>query len=173
MKYIRPDLGKYLAPSRHCRVGNTVHILHTAHRFTSFINFDICSCGSDQCGAAPGVRSNDKVHTFRRTPLDSYEVATSHLLLSRLWSRRCKRSIHSAATPMLHAVIPKTLRFALHAARPTFVPRYTTNNFLDRTTRLVVQAKRGSEAMPKGIKKENLPSKICLTCKRPFTWRKV
>ncbi|MEW5300536.1 MAG: hypothetical protein WDW38_009237 [Sanguina aurantia] len=27
--------------------------------------------------------------------------------------------------------------------------------------------------MPKGIKKENLPSKICLTCQRPFTWRKV
>ena len=22
------------------------------------------------------------------------------------------------------------------------------------------------------IKKENLPSKICITCKRPFTWRK-
>ncbi|MES2649183.1 MAG: DUF2256 domain-containing protein [Bacteroidota bacterium] len=27
--------------------------------------------------------------------------------------------------------------------------------------------------MPKNVKKENLPSKICLTCGRPFTWRKV
>ena len=24
----------------------------------------------------------------------------------------------------------------------------------------------------KGIKKENLPEKICLTCDRPFKWRK-
>ncbi|KAG7356217.1 zinc finger type ZPR1 domain containing protein [Nitzschia inconspicua] len=26
--------------------------------------------------------------------------------------------------------------------------------------------------MPRGVKKENLPSKICVTCGRPFTWRK-
>ncbi|MDY0904995.1 DUF2256 domain-containing protein [Pedobacter sp. CFBP9032] len=24
----------------------------------------------------------------------------------------------------------------------------------------------------KGVKKENLPSKVCPVCKRPFTWRK-
>jgi hypothetical protein len=24
----------------------------------------------------------------------------------------------------------------------------------------------------KGIKKENLPQKICVVCQRPFTWRK-
>lgn len=26
--------------------------------------------------------------------------------------------------------------------------------------------------MPRGIKKESLPTKICLVCNRPFTWRK-
>ena len=26
--------------------------------------------------------------------------------------------------------------------------------------------------MPKHIKKKTLPEKICLVCKRPFTWRK-
>ena len=26
--------------------------------------------------------------------------------------------------------------------------------------------------MPRGVKKENLPTKICVTCGRPFTWRK-
>ena len=26
--------------------------------------------------------------------------------------------------------------------------------------------------MPRGVKKENLPSKVCITCGRPFTWRK-
>ena len=24
----------------------------------------------------------------------------------------------------------------------------------------------------KGVKKENLPTKICISCSRPFTWRK-
>ena len=26
--------------------------------------------------------------------------------------------------------------------------------------------------MPKQIKKSNLPTKICLTCNKPFAWRK-
>ena len=26
--------------------------------------------------------------------------------------------------------------------------------------------------MPNGVKKENLPQKICVVCNRPFTWRK-
>jgi hypothetical protein len=29
-----------------------------------------------------------------------------------------------------------------------------------------------SSKMPRGVKKENLPSKVCLVCNRPFTWRK-
>lgn len=26
--------------------------------------------------------------------------------------------------------------------------------------------------MPRGVKKENLPQKVCLVCGLPFTWRK-
>ena len=26
--------------------------------------------------------------------------------------------------------------------------------------------------MPRGVKKENLPAKICIVCDRPYTWRK-
>ena len=26
--------------------------------------------------------------------------------------------------------------------------------------------------MPRGVKKENLPQKVCVVCGRPFTWRK-
>ncbi|MBY0281774.1 MAG: DUF2256 domain-containing protein [Alphaproteobacteria bacterium] len=26
--------------------------------------------------------------------------------------------------------------------------------------------------MPKGVKKENLPKKICIVCKKSFNWRK-
>lgn len=29
-----------------------------------------------------------------------------------------------------------------------------------------------NEMVNKQIKKENLPQKICITCNRPFTWRK-
>ena len=29
-----------------------------------------------------------------------------------------------------------------------------------------------SQAMPRGVKKENLPSKTCVVCGRPFNWRK-
>lgn len=31
----------------------------------------------------------------------------------------------------------------------------------------------GREGMPRGVLKENLPSKVCAVCERPFTWRKV
>ena len=33
------------------------------------------------------------------------------------------------------------------------------------------QANTGSSTM-RGVKKENLPTKVCVTCERPFTWRK-
>jgi len=26
--------------------------------------------------------------------------------------------------------------------------------------------------MPRGVKKTNLPEKICVSCQRPFSWRK-
>jgi hypothetical protein len=29
------------------------------------------------------------------------------------------------------------------------------------------------QVMPRGVAKEHLPQKVCETCKRPFTWRKV
>ena len=33
------------------------------------------------------------------------------------------------------------------------------------------EANTGSSTM-RGVKKENLPTKVCVTCERPFTWRK-
>lgn len=35
-----------------------------------------------------------------------------------------------------------------------------------------VRATPRAAAMPRGVKKENLPSKICVVCDRPFNWRK-
>jgi hypothetical protein len=41
---------------------------------------------------------------------------------------------------------------------------------------LLLHARRGkvdsSSKMPRGVKKENLPSKVCVVCGRPFKWRK-
>merc|ERR1711907_142951 len=39
-----------------------------------------------------------------------------------------------------------------------------------RQTRYFVASSKLS--MPRGVKKENLPTKVCVTCQRPFTWRK-
>jgi len=39
------------------------------------------------------------------------------------------------------------------------------------TTRRSIQT-AASRSMPNGVKKENLPQKICVVCDRPFTWRK-
>ncbi len=33
-------------------------------------------------------------------------------------------------------------------------------------------SKAGAHGMPRGVKKENLPTKVCVVCNRPFTWRK-
>jgi hypothetical protein len=32
--------------------------------------------------------------------------------------------------------------------------------------------KSDQPASMNGVKKQNLPAKLCLSCKRPFTWRK-
>jgi len=34
------------------------------------------------------------------------------------------------------------------------------------------QTRIDSQTMPRGVKKENLPTKTCIVCNRPFTWRK-
>ena len=40
-----------------------------------------------------------------------------------------------------------------------------------RSSALAARGGRGSR-MPQGVKKENLPTKVCVVCQRPFTWRK-
>jgi hypothetical protein len=37
---------------------------------------------------------------------------------------------------------------------------------------VAVAARGGNTKMTRGVKKENLPSKMCVVCNRPFTWRK-
>jgi hypothetical protein len=37
----------------------------------------------------------------------------------------------------------------------------------------ILESFRSSARMPRGVAKANLPSKMCVVCQRPFTWRKV
>jgi hypothetical protein len=61
------------------------------------------------------------------------------------------------------------------------VARYRLRTYALQTkysvrTSLVAAKRSYSETrpinMPRGVKKENLPTKICVVCERPFTWRK-
>lgn len=45
---------------------------------------------------------------------------------------------------------------------------------VSRTRHVLCLSQKGKAArMTRGVKKENLPSKVCVVCNRPFTWRKV
>ena len=41
---------------------------------------------------------------------------------------------------------------------------------LERLSTMRIEAKKGSRAAGKAVAKADLPSKICIVCKRPFTW---
>jgi hypothetical protein len=51
-----------------------------------------------------------------------------------------------------------------------FSPLATTVRRISLTVALA--SKQSTTKMPRGIKKQNLPEKVCVVCKRPFTWRK-
>lgn len=50
----------------------------------------------------------------------------------------------------------------------TILPSVQVRTLYSQTALL---GRRGS-SMPRGVKKENLPEKVCVVCNRPFTWRK-
>ena len=55
----------------------------------------------------------------------------------------------------------------------TFARLFRTSTGLQRVvgvSTMRVEAKKGSKAAGKAVAKSDLPSKICLVCKRPFTW---
>lgn len=73
---------------------------------------------------------------------------------------------------------PSLLRSRSFVGRVAFGEEYriahpTTERGFHRST-IVARGGRnnGKEKMPRGVKKENLPEKVCVTCNRPFTWRK-
>lgn len=57
---------------------------------------------------------------------------------------------------------------------PYFIQQghFDVTNYRQSHIRLASNTRRASNIMPKGVKKENLPTKICVVCERPFTWRK-
>ena len=61
-----------------------------------------------------------------------------------------------------------TTRTTAHALRALKRARPTTTT----TTTTTRAASRSTPSAMRGVKKENLPSKVCVVCDRPFTWRK-
>jgi len=55
---------------------------------------------------------------------------------------------------------PRTLSLSRH------LQCYSTSSTLN------ARGKGKVRSMSRGVKKENLPEKVCVTCGRPFTWRK-
>ena len=43
---------------------------------------------------------------------------------------------------------------------------------LNNTLRKLFKSASFNRDTYKGVKKQNLPSKLCLSCSKPFTWRK-
>ena len=61
--------------------------------------------------------------------------------------------------------------------KPSSFPSHSYTASLDTFTALSNHFKHfvsieNSRIMPRNVKKENLPTKICVICNRPFTWRK-
>lgn len=67
-------------------------------------------------------------------------------------------------------------RTFLHQKVAAFAPSVARNHRLTTTTVVFARGRsnkaKGKQSGMKGVKKENLPSKVCVTCGRPFTWRK-
>lgn len=71
---------------------------------------------------------------------------------------------------IFEVVALQTLKLAVSFDLPRSFPALRSCPALARS--ISVHAKRGGSQMPRGVKKENLPSKVCVVCNRPFTWRK-
>ena len=89
--------------------------------------------------------------------------ATSSRLLVRFVSTGDKRRRRSVVVIVQAAVSPSSHLVPFVSTRGGDFPRDTTRRSIQTAA---------SRSMPNGVKKENLPQKICVVCDRPFTWRK-
>ena len=66
------------------------------------------------------------------------------------------------------------MRVAIVLATIRTVTSFTRIASTRRSLTLAARGGRGGRGsrMPQGVKKENLPTKVCVVCQRPFTWRK-
>jgi hypothetical protein len=83
------------------------------------------------------------------------------LFLSLLWNALPRKAAAFQISPPTYRYrsIPVSL-ISTRTANPSRIALYQA------------RGKTSTSKMPRGIKKENLPTKICVTCGRPFNWRK-
>jgi len=60
----------------------------------------------------------------------------------------------------------------LNSAAFFFAREISQNQYFRIYSSTAYNKAQDNASMPRNIKKENLPTKICVVCKRPFTWRK-
>lgn len=114
-------------------------------------------------------------HFFTASCLYSYYILTTHFLSLCFYQYFACVYPVSAVTHL--SFIPSrcffptekgsysTLRRLIYSKNSVHLqPVYTNKRLFSKKSR--------KQKMPRGIKKENLPSKVCLVCNRPFTWRK-
>mmetsp|Transcript_35362 Transcript_35362/g.64851 ORF Transcript_35362/g.64851 Transcript_35362/m.64851 type:complete len:300 (+) Transcript_35362:91-990(+) len=65
-----------------------------------------------------------------------------------------------------------SFRRSHHISIPSSSYLTTTRSFAHEASSASDTNNKLIPAMPRGVKKENLPTKVCVVCERPFTWRK-
>ena len=110
--------------------------------------------------------SSRRGRTRRRRHLQLMPRALGVILLASVGAR--------SASSFVVANRPSLLRTRSFVGRLAFGEERSARPIergLHRST-VVARGGRNKGNMPRGVKKENLPEKICVTCNRPFTWRK-
>eukprot|EP00979_Chaetoceros_neogracilis_P001451 scaffold249_cov262-Chaetoceros_neogracile.AAC.18 len=98
-------------------------------------------------------------------------IAQGQTVSNALYSYASPAAFHSF--PHLHP--SQSTSQSIHRSTAAFpiIAKFSFATELQLQTNFQSQSQHLHQfSMPRGIKKENLPTKTCITCERPFTWRK-
>ncbi len=136
------------------------------------VHFEFVRAGVAQCCARSSDRQAGHVYLLSKGVTKSqlagngcsFTLTPAGILI---WPRSDSRfvladfewGIHSSTSPAMY--MPSITRLLQAQTRQLRAERLST---------MRIEAKKGSKAAGKAVAKADLPSKICIVCKRPFTW---